>query len=106
MSLRVEIKGWKEARKAAEPIRYAIFLAEKNAQGVEVDGVDPQSAHALAYDESGSTVVGTGRLLPDGQIGRLAVLKDWRRHGFVADGKIVKEAGLLQQRMRKALARP
>jgi predicted GNAT family N-acyltransferase len=141
VGLRVEIRSWEEAQKAAQPIRYAIFLAEKNAQGIELDEVDPQCAHALAYDEGGESVVGTGRLLPDGQIGRLAVLPDWRRRGvgaaiiealieearrrgyaevtlsaplqaaefyrglgFVAAGRIVKEGGLLQQKMRKTLA--
>ena len=124
----------------AGPIRYAIFFEEQDAPpGVELDDMDPQCIHALASDETGKAV-GTGRMLPDGQIGRLAVLKDWRRrgvgaailqalieearkrgypevttsvplqaaefyrgHGFVAEGKVYQEAGIIQQKMRKAL---
>ena len=140
MTFRVELKGWEAARAVAGPIRYAVFLEEQDPPpGVEVDEVDPQCVHALACDETGKAV-GTGRLLPDGRIGRLAVLKDWRRrgvgaallealieearrrgygavsvaaplqaaefyrgHGFVAEGKVFREAGILQQNMRKAL---
>ena len=35
--------------------------------------------HALAFQGEGA--VATGRLLPDGHIGRMAVLKDWRGRG-------------------------
>lgn len=141
MTFRVELRDWEAARTLAGPIRYAIFFHEKDAPpGVEIDDLDPQSMHAIAYDEAGNAV-GTGRLLPDGQIGRLAVAKDWRRRGvgaallealieearrrsyaavtiiaplqaaefyrnrgFVAEGKVFKEAGILEQKMRKALA--
>jgi predicted GNAT family N-acyltransferase len=81
MEFRVEMRSWEDARTVAGPLRYAVFLEEKDApSGVELDEVDPQCVHALAYDETGKAV-GTGRLLPDGQIGRMAVLKDWRRRG-------------------------
>jgi predicted GNAT family N-acyltransferase len=140
MSFTVELSSWDQAQPKAAPIRYAVFLQEKHPEGVELDELDPQSRHALALDEAGQPV-GTGRLLPDGRIGRLVVLKDWRRRGvgaalvealvgearrlgyasvtvsaplqaaefyrdlgFVADGKVVKEGGVLQQKMRKNLA--
>lgn len=140
VTFRVELLSWEEARTAAAPVRYAVFLEEKDAPpGVELDDIDPQCIHALALDESGKAV-GTGRLLPDGQIGRMAVLKDWRRRGvgaaiiealieearrrgyaavttsvalqpaqfyrsegFVAEGKVYREADILQHKMRKAL---
>jgi predicted GNAT family N-acyltransferase len=80
-AFRVELKQWEEARTVAGPIRYTIFLEEKDAPpGIEPDELDAQCIHAIVYDESGKAV-GTGRLLPDGQLGRMAVLKDWRRRG-------------------------
>jgi hypothetical protein len=43
--------------------------------------------HALAYD--GTAAVGTGRLLPDAHIGRMAVLKAWRGRGV---GSLILDA--------------
>lgn len=81
MTTRVELKSWAEAQPLAAPIRYAVFLEEKDPPpGIELDDLDPQCLHAVATDESGKAV-GTGRLHPDGTIGRLVVLKDWRRRG-------------------------
>jgi predicted GNAT family N-acyltransferase len=81
--VRVEIMGWGEAQKAASPLRFAAFFEPDARPGVEVDDQDPQSMHAVAYDAAGKAV-GTGRLLPDGQIGQLAVEKAWRRIGVGA----------------------
>ena len=47
---------------------------------LEMDEWDSRCDHALAYSADG-TAVGTGRLLPDGHIGRMAVLKDSRGKG-------------------------
>jgi predicted GNAT family N-acyltransferase len=47
---------------------------------IEIDAQDPLSLHALALDASG-TAVATGRLLPDGHIGRMAVLPSARGSG-------------------------
>jgi predicted GNAT family N-acyltransferase len=81
--VRVEIMDWTEAQKAASPLRFAAFFEPDARPGVEVDDRDPQSVHAVAYDDAGKAV-GTGRLLPDGQIGQLAVAKEWRRRGVGA----------------------
>lgn len=81
--MRVEIMGWDAAQKRASPLRFAAFFEPDARPGVEVDAMDPQSVHAVAYDQAGKAV-GTGRLLPDGQIGQLAVAKEWRRLGVGA----------------------
>lgn len=81
--VRVEITGWDEAQKSAGPLRFAAFFEPDARPGVEVDAQDPQSVHAVAYNDGGKAV-GTGRLLPDGQIGQLAVAKEWRRLGVGA----------------------
>jgi len=78
--MRVEIMSWEQAEPAAAPIRFAIFMAEKDAAGVELDELDKDCVHAVAYDDAGKAI-GTARMHPDGQIGRMAVVKEWRRRG-------------------------
>jgi predicted GNAT family N-acyltransferase len=62
-------------------IRLQVFVEEQRVPlELEWDGEDERCEHALAYSPE-HTPIGTGRLLPDGRIGRLAVLPDWRRQG-------------------------
>jgi predicted GNAT family N-acyltransferase len=79
--MRVELMGWDEARTQAAPLRFAVFVDEQHVPAeIEVDEWDPLSVHALAYGDDGR-VIGTGRLLPDGHIGRMAVRADARGAG-------------------------
>jgi predicted GNAT family N-acyltransferase len=131
---------WEKAQPIAAPIRFAIFVGEQNVPpGIELDEMDEASLHAIAFDEAGKAI-GTGRLLPEGKVGRMAVVREWRRrgvgadileallaearrrgfaevhlsaqlqaaefyraHGFVAEGKVYEEAGILHQAMRRKL---
>ena len=131
---------WEQAQPVAGPLRFAIFVGEQNVPaGIELDDLDASCVHAIAYDVDGKAV-GTGRLLPDGHIGRMAVVKEWRRrgigaeiletlinearkrghaevvlsaqlqaaefyreHGFVSEGKVYEDAGILHQKMRRKL---
>ena len=140
MGVRVELMPWEKAQPHAAPLRFAIFVGEQNVPpGIELDALDEKSLHAVAYDAEGKPI-GTGRLLPEGRIGRMAVVKEWRRrgvgadllealigearrrgfaevtlsaqlqaaefyraHGFVAEGKVYEEAGILHQAMRRSL---
>lgn len=62
-------------------VRHAVFVVEQRVpQAEEWDGRDAASAHVIALDRDGCAI-GTGRLLPDGHIGRMAVLRCWRGHG-------------------------
>lgn len=100
MTFRVELRDWEAARTAAGPIREAIFFGEQDAPpGIEIDDLDAQSVHAIAYDEA-SNAVGTGRLMPDGQLGQLAVVKEWRRRGV---GAALLEA-LIEEARRRGYA--
>ncbi len=137
---RIDLIEWDQAQPIAGPIRFAIFVDEQNVPpGIELDEIDAKCLHAIAYDPEGKAI-GTGRLLPDGRIGRMAVVKSWRRqgvgadilealvaeaahrghaevvlsaqlqaaefycsHGFVAEGKVYQEAGILHQAMRRVL---
>jgi len=137
---RVETMNWEQAQPVAGPLRFAIFVDEQNVPpGIELDDQDAHCVHAVAYDVD-NKAIGTGRLLPDGHIGRMAVVKEWRRRGvgaeimaalireaqtrghqqvvvsaqlqaaefyrglgFVAEGKVYTEAGMLHQTMVRKL---
>jgi len=78
---RIELLSWEAARSRASEIRFEVFVAEQGVpREIELDEHDPLCVHALALDETGFAV-GTGRLLPDGHIGRMAVRRAWRGHG-------------------------
>jgi len=80
--LRIELGDWESMRTRAAPIRYAVFVDEQKVPAdMELDVWDPQSVHAIAFDMDG-TALGTGRLLPDGHIGRLAVARTARGSGI------------------------
>ncbi len=138
--VRVELMSWEQAQPVAGPLRFAIFVGEQNVpSGIELDDMDAKCMHAVAYDVD-NKAIGTGRLLPDGHIGRMAVVKEWRRRGigaeimaalmaearkrghkqvalsaqlqaaefyrelgFVAEGKVYPEAGILHQKMVRNL---
>jgi predicted GNAT family N-acyltransferase len=77
---RIELGEWDRLRTWAAPIRYAVFVDEQKVPAdMEIDAWDPQSVHAVAFDAA--TAIGTGRLLPDGHIGRMAVLPAARGTG-------------------------
>lgn len=89
--------GWEQAQPVAGPLRFAIFVGEQNVpSGIELDDLDAQCVHAVAYDAEGKAI-GTGRLLPDGRIGRMAVVKEWRRMGI---GAAIMEALMREARKR------
>ncbi len=78
------------------PIRLTVFVEEQKVPlEEEVDQMDPLCVHALALNEQG-LVVGTGRLLPDGHVGRMSVLRDYRGKGV---GSAVLNA-LIEQAQR------
>ena len=81
--MRIELLTWEMAEPLAAPIRFAIFIEDQQAAGFELDDLDKDCVHAVAYDDAGKAIA-TARLLPDGQIGRMAVVKDWRRRGVGA----------------------
>jgi len=74
---------WEQARADASPIRFTVFCEEQGVPlEIELDKEDPLSIHAVAYEDG--KPVATGRLLRDGHIGRMAVLKEWRGRGIGA----------------------
>lgn len=79
----VRLLHWDESSRALSAVRREVFVAEQGVpESLEIDGRDPQCLHAAAF--AGDRLIGTGRLLPDGRIGRMAVLGPWRRRGVGA----------------------
>lgn len=72
---------WGAAREPLRAVRRAVFIEEQHVpEDLEWDDDDGLSRHVVAVAVDG-TAVGTGRLLRDGHIGRMAVLKPWRGRG-------------------------
>jgi len=79
---RIELGAWPQLRERALPIRWTVFVAEQGVPAeLELDAWDERSVHALASDDKGQSL-GTGRLRPDGHIGRMAVLPAARGQGL------------------------
>lgn len=80
----VRVADWERDREALRRVRFEVFVKEQKVpEELEWDGIDGDCLHALAEDEHGQPI-GTGRLLPDGHIGRMAVLAAWRGEGVGA----------------------
>lgn len=75
---RVDEVSWSDAAEPAGAVRREVFVEEQHVpEDLEWDGIDPVCRHVLARDAEGRAI-GTGRLLPDGHIGRMAVLRTYR----------------------------
>lgn len=97
MTAPLRIGDWPSLQADAQLIRLEVFVREQNVPAeLEMDDKDAVCLHAVAYDSHG-TPVGTGRLLPDGHIGRMAVRKVARGTGVGAQ--------LLKALMAQAQAR-
>jgi predicted GNAT family N-acyltransferase len=78
----VTLGNWIMQKYDARLVREEVFIVEQHIPvELEWDEMDAVCIHALAYDEAGQ-VIGTGRLLPDGHIGRMAVTKAARGNGI------------------------
>lgn len=78
---RVRVADWERDRSALEDVRRAVFVDEQHVpEALEWDGVDRKCHHAIAVDPAGCAI-GCARLLPDGHIGRVAVLAPYRGRG-------------------------
>ncbi|CAI3788629.1 Acetyltransferase [Pseudomonas sp. MM227] len=76
-SIGVRVADWHKDNRDIRRIREAVFIAEQAIPAeLEWDEDDLSAVHFLAVE--GDYAVGTARLLADGEIGRVSVLKDWR----------------------------
>lgn len=79
--MHIEEGDWKTLQHDCERVRLMVFVAEQHVpKEEELDEWDAKSRHFIARDAQ-HMVMGCARLLPTGQIGRLAVLKPFRKRG-------------------------
>jgi hypothetical protein len=80
----IRMLDWPGAKPYARLVRERVFIEEQRVpRELEWDEWDAPSEHAVACDAGGASI-GTARLLPDGRIGRMAVLRAWRGRGVGA----------------------
>lgn len=97
---RVRLADWAADGRELARIRHTVFVVEQNVPAeLEWDGIDAACRHALAEDDAGRAI-GCGRLLPDGYIGRMAVLAGWRGAGV--GGAILETLADLARRLGHA----
>ena len=74
------ITNWKQSHQELKQIRTNVFIDEQQVPAeLEWDEFDEQSLHFLALRDN--KAIATARLKPDGQIGRMAVIKKHRNKG-------------------------
>jgi len=77
----VRIAIWENDKEELSKVRRLVFIEEqKIPKQLEWDGEDELSIHYLAEIET--KIVAVARLKPDGQLGRMAVLKEYRNQGI------------------------
>ncbi len=82
VNFRVTIGDWQAQQLHARAVRDDVFINEQKIPvEMEWDEMDNVSLHAVACDEMGKAI-GTGRLLPDSHIGRMAVTSAMRGAGI------------------------
>ena len=78
---RVRRADWARDGPALRRIREQVFVGEQGVSAAEEwEGLDPRAVHLIAEDPDGNAIA-TARLLPSGQIGRMAVVRGWRGRG-------------------------
>ena len=93
----VSLVSWHDGEPLLRAVREAVFIREQNVpEELEWDGMDGGCRHALALSLNGEAI-GCGRILPNGHIGRIAVLPQWRNQRV---GTGIMEALLDEARTR------
>ena len=78
----IKATDWDKDKIALSSVRRSVFIEEQKVpEELEWDEFDETSQHIIALDNSDHPI-GTGRIKADGQIGRMAVLKNWRNKGI------------------------
>ena len=81
-AVRIAEVPWESHSRRLMAVRRAAFIEEQGVpEAMELDGRDLGAMHFIATDATGEPL-GTARLLPDSQIGRVAVVADARRRGI------------------------
>lgn len=97
-SYTIRVASWQEDALALRMVREAVFIREQHIPvELEWDEFDVGGLHLLAVDLAENPIA-TARLLPNGVIGRMAVLKEWRGRevGSALLLRLLEEAGKKQ----------
>lgn len=79
--MEISFVNWDEAQSALRHIRQTVFVEEQQVpEDLEWDSDDKVAVHLLGKE--GNRAVACARLTSDGRLGRIAVLKEHRRHGW------------------------
>lgn len=82
--LTLQLGSWEQLAAPAKRVRFAVFVEEQAVPiEMELDDFDAVSTHAVVFNQE-SEPLATGRLLPDGHIGRMAVMASARGLGLGA----------------------
>jgi len=93
----VSLVSWHDGEPLLRAIRETVFIREQGVpEELEWDEFDETCRHALALSLAGDAV-GCGRILPNGHIGRIAVMQPWRKQKV---GTAIMEALLDEARAR------
>ena len=77
----ITVATWRSHKRELSFVREQVFMREQQVpEELEWDGLDDNAMHLLALDKAGNPI-GTVRMLGDGHVGRMAVLKPWRGRG-------------------------
>ena len=81
MKQHLVVGSWQDLHDRAARVRFVVFVEEQKVPAeLELDELDAKCVHAvIAIDEQPAA---TGRLCPDGRIGRMAVLTSFRGRGL------------------------
>jgi predicted GNAT family N-acyltransferase len=86
--IKARIVDYNEYLDQIRNIRDEVFSKEQGVpQDIEFDGLDSAAIHSIVFDEY--IEIGTGRMLSDGHIGRIAVKKQYRGKGI---GKMIMQS--------------
>ena len=82
VGVEIRIVDWVRYSEALSSLRHTVFVEEQGVPvELELDGEDTSAWHAAAFSDDGR-LIGTGRMLGSGKIGRMAVSQSMRRQGI------------------------
>jgi len=81
MSFSVSRVQWEQAAPLLKNIREKVFVCEwRIPKKIEFDQHDRFAIHMLVCDDNSQEPIATGRILATGEISRIAVVQDFRKH--------------------------
>jgi predicted GNAT family N-acyltransferase len=79
MSYSISLVPWEQAAPLLKSVREKVSICERRTpRKVEFDNKDKEAVHILVCDDDTHEPIATGRILPNGEISRISVLKPYR----------------------------